>query len=63
MLKNFLKDLSILKKFLFINSIIFLIIGSLTILYLKNVRPNLIQKKNCEPYKNNRQYRRTYTET
>ena len=45
MFNNFLKDLSILKKFLFINSIIFLFIGSLTILYLKNVRPNLIQKK------------------
>ena len=45
MFSNFLKDLSILKKFLFINSIIFLFIGSLTILYLKNVRPNLIQKK------------------
>ena len=45
MFNNFLKDLSILKKFLFINSIIFLFIGSLTILYLENVRPNLIQKK------------------
>ena len=45
MFKNFIKDLSILKKFLFINLIIFLFIGSLTILYLKNVQPNLIQKK------------------
>ena len=45
MFKNFLKDLSILKKFLFINLIIFLFIGSLTILYMKNVRPYLIQKK------------------
>ena len=45
MFNNFLKDLSILKKFLFINFIIFLFIGSLTILYIKNVRPNLIQKK------------------
>ena len=45
MFNNFLKDLSILKKFLFINLIIFLFIGSLTILYIKNVRPNLIQKK------------------
>jgi two-component system, OmpR family, sensor histidine kinase ChvG len=45
MLNRFLKDLSILKKFLFINLIIFLFIGSLTILYLKNVKPNLIQKK------------------
>ena len=45
MLNKFLKELSILKKFLFINLIIFLFIGSLTILYLKNVKPNLIQKK------------------
>jgi two-component system, OmpR family, sensor histidine kinase ChvG len=45
MFNNFLKDLSILKKFLFINLIIFLFIGSLTIIYLKNVKPNLVQKK------------------
>ncbi len=45
MLKNFIKDLSILKKFLFINLIIFLFIGSLTTIYLKNIQPNLIQKK------------------
>ena len=45
MFKNLLKNLSILKKFLFINLIIFIIIGSLTILYIKNVQPNLIQKK------------------
>ena len=51
MFNNFLKDLSILKKFLFINSIIFLFIGSLTILYLKNVRPNLIQKKTANHIK------------
>ena len=45
MFSNLLKNLSILKKFLFINLIIFIIIGSLTILYIKNVKPNLIQKK------------------
>ena len=45
MLNNFLKNLSILKKFLFINSIIFLVIGCLTILYIRNVKPNLILKK------------------
>ena len=45
MLNNFLKSLSILKKFLFINSIIFLVIGCLTILYIRNVKPNLILKK------------------
>ena len=45
MFSNFLKNLSILKKFLFINLIIFIIIGIFTILYLKSVKPNLIQKK------------------
>ena len=40
-----LKNLSILKKFLFINLIFFTIIGSFTFLYLKNVQPNLIKKK------------------
>ena len=45
MLRDFLKSLSILKKFLFINLIIFLIIGSLTLLYIGNVKPNLIKKK------------------
>ena len=45
MFNNFLKNLSILKKFLFINLIIFIILGSLTLLYLANVKPNLILKK------------------
>ena len=45
MFSDFLKSLSILKKFLFINLIFFLIIGSLTILYIGNVKPNLILKK------------------
>ena len=45
MLSDFLKSLSILKKFLFINLIIFLIIGSLAILYIGNVKPNLINNK------------------
>ena len=45
MFNNLLKSLSILKKFLFINLIIFIAIGSLTILYIKNVKPNLILKK------------------
>ena len=45
MLSNFLKNLSILKKFLFINFIFFTIIGLFTFLYLKNVQPNLIKKK------------------
>ena len=45
MFSNFLKNLSILKKFLFINLFFFTIIGLFTFLYLKNVQPNLIKKK------------------
>jgi len=45
MFNNFLKSLSILKKFLFINSIVFLVIGSLTLIYIGNVKPNLIKNK------------------
>ena len=45
MLSNFLKNLSILKNFLFINLFFFSIIGLFTFLYLKNVQPNLIKKK------------------
>jgi len=40
-----LKNLSILKKFLFINFIFFTIIGIFLFIYLKNVQPNLIKKK------------------
>ena len=45
MFNNLLKNLSILKKFLFINLIFFTIIGLFTFIYLKNVQPNLIKKK------------------
>ena len=45
MFNNLLKSISILKKFLFINLVIFLIIGSFTILYIKNVKPNLSSLK------------------
>jgi two-component system, OmpR family, sensor histidine kinase ChvG len=45
MFSNLLKNLSILKKFLFINFIFFTIIGLFTFIYLKNVQPNLIKKK------------------
>ena len=45
MFSKYLKSLSILKKFLFINFIIFTIIGLFTIIYLINVQPNLIKKK------------------
>ena len=45
MLNYLIKNLSILKKFLFINFVFFTIIGLFTFLYLKNVQPNLIKKK------------------
>ena len=45
MFNSFLKNLSILKKFLFINFIFFTIISLFTFIYLKNVQPNLIKKK------------------
>jgi two-component system sensor histidine kinase ChvG len=45
MFGNFLKSLSILKKFLFINLIIFLVIGIPTLLYVGNVKPSLIKNK------------------
>ena len=45
MFGNFLKSLSILKKFLFINLIIFLVIGIPTLLYVGNVKPSLIKDK------------------
>ena len=48
MFNDFLKSLSILKKFLFINLIVFLVIGSLTLLYIGNVKPNLIKNKKNE---------------
>tara|TARA_B100001057_G_scaffold367682_1_gene371064 strand:+ start:4173 stop:5714 length:1542 start_codon:yes stop_codon:yes gene_type:complete len=47
MFSEFLKNLSILKKFLFINFIFFTIIGLFTFVYLKNVQPNLIKKKSA----------------
>ena len=45
MFNNFLKNLSILKKFLFINFIIFAIIMVFTLIYLNTIQPNLISKK------------------
>ena len=45
MFSDFLKSLSILKKFLFINLVIFVIIGSITLLYIGSVKPNLIKNK------------------
>ena len=45
MLSHFLKKLSILKKFLFINFLVFLIIGILTIFYLNSIKPSIIKDK------------------
>jgi two-component system sensor histidine kinase ChvG len=45
MFSSLIKNLSILKKFLFINLLIFIFIGTLTIIYLSYVQPNLIKKK------------------
>ena len=45
MLSRFLKNLSILKKFLFINFLVFLIIGLLTLIYLNRIQPTLIKTK------------------
>ena len=51
MFSKYLKSLSILKKFLFINFIIFTIIGLFTFIYLSNVQPNLIKKKSVNHIK------------
>ena len=51
MFTNFIKSLSILKKFLFINLIIFLVIGSLAFLYISNVKPILIKNKTTKHIK------------
>ena len=51
MFNYLLKNLSILKKFLFINLIFFTIISLFTFLYLKNVQPNLIKKKSSNHIK------------
>ncbi len=45
MLSAFIKNLSILKKFLFINLVIFIFISILTVLYLRSIQPGLIKNK------------------
>ncbi len=42
---SLIRDLSILKKFLFVNLVVFIIIGIFTIAYLKTIQPSLIKKK------------------
>ena len=51
MFSKYLKSLSILKKFLFINFVIFTIIGLFTFIYLNSVQPNLIKKKSIDHVK------------
>ena len=45
MLSNILKNFSILKKFLFINFIFFIIISIFTTLYIYIIQPSLIKDK------------------
>jgi len=45
MFSKYLKTLSILKKFLFINFVIFTVIGLFTFIYFNNIQPSLIKKK------------------
>tara|TARA_B100000900_G_scaffold290804_1_gene249626 strand:- start:930 stop:2465 length:1536 start_codon:yes stop_codon:yes gene_type:complete len=42
---SLIRDLSILRKFLFVNLVVFIVIGILTIVYLKTIQPSLIKKK------------------
>jgi two-component system sensor histidine kinase ChvG len=51
MFNYLIKNLSILKKFLFINLIFFSVIGLFTFLYLKNIQPNLIKNKSSNHIK------------
>ena len=46
-----LKTPSILKKFLLINLVIFIIIGLFTIFYLKGIQPSLIKNKSTNHIK------------
>ena len=50
MLSNILKNFSILKKFLFINLIFFLIISIFTFIYINNIEPNLVKNKSKNHY-------------
>ena len=51
MLSNILKNFSILKKFLFINFIFFLIISIFTTVYIYSIQPSLIKDKSANHYK------------
>ena len=61
MLNALIKNLSILKKFLFVNFVFFIIIGTFTVLYLTNVQPILIKKKTAnEKFKKDRDNCKTF---
>ena len=51
MLSGILKNLSILKKFLFINLIFFMFISIFTLIYINNVQPNLLKGKSSNHIK------------
>ena len=51
MISIFLKNLSILKKFLFINFLVFLIICILALIYFNNIQPSLIKDKTIKHIK------------
>ncbi len=51
MLSNILKNFSILKKFLFINFVFFVIISIFTSIYIYNIQPSLIKDKSVKHYK------------
>ena len=51
MLGIFIKNLSILKKFLFVNLVVFLIIIILSIIYFNNAKPSLIKDKSFKHVK------------
>ena len=51
MFNSVIKNFSILKKFLFINFIFFLIISIFTIIYIRNIQPSLIKSKSSNHFK------------
>ena len=51
MLSNILKNVSILKKFLFINFVFFVIISIFTSIYIYNIQPSLIKDKSVNHHK------------
>ena len=48
MKSNFFSSSSILRKFLFFNLVVFLVLGVFTFLYLKAIKPNLVENRSAE---------------